>query len=123
MSFNVGDTVQLKSGGPDMTITRIGTSGGETMVWCAWFEGTKDTHALFPPGALKKPAEPSPTAGGRTAISPDAVEAAKAPDPTAANSAPVEEKDNAPLAEKNKKSQEAQIASVQSLIASLLKRS
>ena len=41
MSFSVGDTVQLKSGGPDMTVTRIGTAGGEPMVWCAWFEGSK----------------------------------------------------------------------------------
>jgi len=55
MLFKVGDTVQLKSGGPDMTVTRIGTSGGDPMVWCAWFEGTKDAYGLFPPDALKAP--------------------------------------------------------------------
>src|SRR5690349_12253597 len=55
MSLKVGDTVQLKSGGPDMTVTRIGTAGGEPMVWCAWFEGTKDAYGLFPPDALKTP--------------------------------------------------------------------
>jgi hypothetical protein len=70
------------------------------MVWCAWFEGTKDAQALVPPDTLKTPAEPRPTAGHRAAISPDAVEAAKAPDPTPADSAPVEEKGWAPLAEK-----------------------
>ena len=53
MSFKVGDTVQLKSGGPDMTVTRIGMAGGEPLVWCAWFEGTKDAYGLFPPDALK----------------------------------------------------------------------
>ena len=57
MSFKVGDTVQLKSGGPGMTVTRIGTAAGEPMVWCAWFEGTKDLYGLFPPEALKAPSE------------------------------------------------------------------
>src|SRR5438270_8286492 len=62
MSFSVGDTVQLKSGGPDMTVTRIGTAGGEPMVWCAWFEGSKDAYGLFPPEALKASPEPQPKA-------------------------------------------------------------
>src|SRR5207253_7655439 len=31
----------------------------EPMVWCAWFEGTKDAYALFPPEALKAPLEPA----------------------------------------------------------------
>jgi len=47
MSFKVGDTVSLKSGGPDMTITRIGTAGGEPMIWCVWFEGTKGLKCLW----------------------------------------------------------------------------
>jgi uncharacterized protein YodC (DUF2158 family) len=53
MSFKVGDMVKLKSGGPDMTVMKIGTAGGEPMVWCVWFEGTKDAYGLFPPEALK----------------------------------------------------------------------
>jgi uncharacterized protein YodC (DUF2158 family) len=55
MTFNVGDIVQLKSGGPDMTVTRIGASAGEPMLWCTWFDGTKDAYGLFPPNALKAP--------------------------------------------------------------------
>ena len=114
MSFNVGDTVRLKSGGPDMTVMRVGTAGGESMVWCAWFEGTKDAYGLFPPETLKA-LEPQPTGVGSTPVAPDAVEASQDAHPTPA--------DSAPLAEKSEKSLEAQIASVQSLIANLLKRS
>ncbi len=140
MSFNVGDTVQLKSGGPDMTVTRIGTAGGEPMVWCAWFEGTKDAYALFPPEALKAPLEPAeapsktpetlkappepqPTELDSAPVTPEAVEASQEPHPTQADSAPFAEKDTAPPARENEKSHEDQIASIQSLIASLLKRS
>jgi uncharacterized protein YodC (DUF2158 family) len=61
LSFKVGDTVKLKSGGPDMTVTRIGTAGDEPMVWCVWFEGTKDAYALFPPEALKASPEQTET--------------------------------------------------------------
>jgi uncharacterized protein YodC (DUF2158 family) len=135
MSFNVGDTVQLKSGGPDMTVTRIGTAGGEPMVWCAWFEGTKDAYALFPPHALKAPLEPAdapsktpkalkaPPEPDSAPVTPEAVEASQEPHPTQADSAPFAEKDPAPPAGENEKSHEDQIASIQSLIASLLKRS
>lgn len=33
-TFNVGDTVALKSGGPTMTVAEIQDTG---MVWCQWF--------------------------------------------------------------------------------------
>ena len=55
MSFKVGDTVQLKLAGSDMTVIKTGLAGGEPMVWCAWFEGTKGAHGLFAPEALKMP--------------------------------------------------------------------
>jgi len=124
MSFNVGDMVQLKSGGPHMTITRIGIAGGETMLWCAWFEGTRDAYALFPPDALKAaaeppvgvrtPSEPQPMEVDSAPVTPEAIETAPNPHPIQA--------DSAPPVEEHEKSQEATIVSIQSLIAGLLKR-
>ncbi len=35
--LKLGDIVQLKSGGPDMTILRIGTNDGSNVCDCAWF--------------------------------------------------------------------------------------
>jgi uncharacterized protein YodC (DUF2158 family) len=49
MSFNVGDVVVLKSGGPKMTVDKI--SGNE--VQCVWFEGANQKYGAFPPNALK----------------------------------------------------------------------
>ena len=53
--FQVGDVVQLKSGGPKMTVTQVGNHEiyGPT-VWCAWFVGTKKENDTFPPGSLAK---------------------------------------------------------------------
>jgi uncharacterized protein YodC (DUF2158 family) len=48
--FKVGDVVQLKSGGPKMTIEYIGNyaySGTEIKAKCVWFEGTKQKDAVF----------------------------------------------------------------------------
>ena len=142
MIFKVGDIVQLKSGGPDMTVTRSGTSGGEPMVWCAWFEGTKDAYGLFPPAALEGSSRPTkrpkllsdppealdglpeakglPTGGGEllstgAPATSGVVEASQDPHPA--------QPDSAPAPEASDKSTEAQIASIQSLIAGLLKRS
>jgi uncharacterized protein YodC (DUF2158 family) len=54
-AFKVGDVVQLKSGGPRMTVTNYGPSamGGEMLVWCDWFDGTKKLDSSFAVGAVK----------------------------------------------------------------------
>jgi uncharacterized protein YodC (DUF2158 family) len=49
--FKVGDVVQLKSGGPKMTVTVIRADGLD----CTWFEGVKQHEGNFPPDALKFP--------------------------------------------------------------------
>jgi uncharacterized protein YodC (DUF2158 family) len=54
-NLKAGDVVQLKSGGPKMTVTQAGKdSTGALTVWCAWFEGTMQKNATFPPEALKQ---------------------------------------------------------------------
>jgi len=50
--FESGDIVQLKSGGPKMTVTRCGKDGE---VYCTWFGGSKKESAAFPPQTLKLP--------------------------------------------------------------------
>jgi uncharacterized protein YodC (DUF2158 family) len=60
MSFEAGDVVQLKSGGPLMTVEQVGKGGmtGEDTVWCVWFEkvGNRQTRqeATFRPTSLEK---------------------------------------------------------------------
>ena len=49
--FNVGDIVQLKSGGPKMTVTTVPTMRGE-FVHTAWFAGAKRESGAFPAEAL-----------------------------------------------------------------------
>jgi uncharacterized protein YodC (DUF2158 family) len=139
MSFKVGDIVKLKSGGPDMTVTRIGTAGEEPMAWCVWFEGSKDVYGLFPPEALVASSELA-TAGKASeleqALAPPSQqpEALKEPQPTEADSAPLTpepveasqephptQPDGLPPAGKG--DIEAQVLSIQSMISSLLKRS
>jgi uncharacterized protein YodC (DUF2158 family) len=54
MVFKVGDTVQLKSGSPRMTVTVVGrTADGKEVVECAWFDGTQRQSSTFPPDALR----------------------------------------------------------------------
>jgi len=50
--FNIGDVVQLKSGGPKMTVTHI---RGANSLDCTWFEGVKLHEGTFPPDALRIP--------------------------------------------------------------------
>ena len=45
--FKVGDTVQLKSGGPIMTIEKIAMYGEERKAACVWFEKTKKMQGVF----------------------------------------------------------------------------
>jgi uncharacterized protein YodC (DUF2158 family) len=140
MSFKVGDTVKLKSGGPDMTVTRIGTAGDEPMVWCAWFEGTRDVYGLFPPDALRaSPSDPADAVKPSPELQPNAdpERQHQAPSerlPTEVGSAPMQpepaeaqdpqptEADRLPVAEKGGSSLEAEIASMRSLMTSWLKR-
>jgi uncharacterized protein YodC (DUF2158 family) len=53
--IKAGDVVQLKSGGPKMTVSLVGTTmGGTTLqAWCDWFEGTKKMEGSFPLTSLK----------------------------------------------------------------------
>jgi uncharacterized protein YodC (DUF2158 family) len=61
MDFAPGDIVQLKSGGPRMTVESVGQRHmtGEDAVWCVWFEtvGKKQVHKreTFAPVVLFKP--------------------------------------------------------------------
>lgn len=48
--MKAGDTVQLKSGGPTMTIREI---VDQTAV-CNWFEGHKSHHGTYPLVSLKE---------------------------------------------------------------------
>jgi uncharacterized protein YodC (DUF2158 family) len=55
--FKVGDVVQLKSGGPKMTIDTISNFGlGSThdQAKCVWFDGTKRMEDLFELPTLSK---------------------------------------------------------------------
>jgi len=52
--FQVGDTVELKSGSPTMTIERFDTIGGQPSAWCTWFVGAQRNDAEFPLSALQK---------------------------------------------------------------------
>jgi len=48
--FKIGDTVQLKSGGPIMTVNNIEKNGE---IYCQWFLGGKVEVGFFPPDSLK----------------------------------------------------------------------
>jgi uncharacterized protein YodC (DUF2158 family) len=54
MGFKIGDTVQLKSGSPRMTVTLVGLAAdGKEIVECAWFDGTQRQSGSFPTEALR----------------------------------------------------------------------
>ncbi len=60
MQFAPGDVVQLKSGGPPMTVERVGKDPKtqEETTWCTWFEKVGHRQELhrenFAPIVLEK---------------------------------------------------------------------
>ena len=50
-SFKIGDIIQLKSGGPKMTVTHI-PIGDKDIVHTSWFAGSKKESGAFPVQAL-----------------------------------------------------------------------
>jgi len=57
-AFKEGDVVQLKSGGPTMTIIALDTSSGEAT--CSWWEGRKSTEDIFDVVALELSTQQQP---------------------------------------------------------------
>jgi uncharacterized protein YodC (DUF2158 family) len=54
--FKVGDVVQLKSGGPLMTVHSIDNfspTGPDPGLLCVWFADTKKVEAVFDPRAVQ----------------------------------------------------------------------
>jgi uncharacterized protein YodC (DUF2158 family) len=55
--LKVGDVVKLKSGGPVMTIQRLGAgiaADKSQGAWCDWFVDNKPQHGWFPLTSLNK---------------------------------------------------------------------
>jgi uncharacterized protein YodC (DUF2158 family) len=55
--LKVGDVVQLKSGGPKMTIAN--TKSNPAGILCVWFDDTEPKSSRFPPETLQ-PVKKSP---------------------------------------------------------------
>jgi uncharacterized protein YodC (DUF2158 family) len=55
--YKIGDTVQLKTGGPLMTVNGFAATGGR--LFCVWFVDGENKSATFAPDALIE-AEPKP---------------------------------------------------------------
>lgn len=56
-NFQIGEVVQLKSGGPLMTVHGVGhypTAGFNPGVLCVWFDITKKVEDVFHPDALER---------------------------------------------------------------------
>ena len=60
--FKPGDVVQLKSGGPAMT---VGGRVAEDSVRCHWFDGATAMTEIFPTAAIRLYEGPKPAAGVR----------------------------------------------------------
>ena len=54
--LQTGEVVQLKSGGPRMTIAELGNYGPVSTpgVKCVWFENNKPFERVFPPEVLER---------------------------------------------------------------------
>jgi uncharacterized protein YodC (DUF2158 family) len=56
MKIEAGDVVRLKSGSPDMTVTKL----DEENAACSWFENGNVRHDIFPTVTLVKDQPTSP---------------------------------------------------------------
>ncbi|MGQ7934718.1 YodC family protein [Paraburkholderia sp. D1E] len=57
--FSKGDVVQVKSGGPAMTVSNVGDysgmgTGPQDGVLCIWFDGKKKVEDVFDAATLEK---------------------------------------------------------------------
>ncbi|MGX9455917.1 YodC family protein [Photobacterium damselae subsp. damselae] len=50
MSYKTGDTVKLKSGGPEMSVEK--PNHDKSGYWCQWFAGKKLERGNFPTNSL-----------------------------------------------------------------------
>ena len=50
--IKVGDVVQLKSGGPIMTVSSMFIYTGVTFCLCSWFVGNQSYGTIFSPESL-----------------------------------------------------------------------
>lgn len=52
MNIQIGDVVQLKGGGPQMTVESLQSATGKLK--CVWFDESKRMVGVFDPATLKK---------------------------------------------------------------------
>lgn len=52
--LSVGDLVRLKSGGPVMTVSTVGSQLGPNEAYCEWFSKDKLCHGSFVFATLEK---------------------------------------------------------------------
>ena len=57
--FSPGDIVQLKSGGPAMTVSKVNDSVSGQSYTCEWFKGASNERAVFQEDTLKIYVAPS----------------------------------------------------------------
>jgi uncharacterized protein YodC (DUF2158 family) len=52
--IKAGDVVELKSGGPRMTVAKVENWNGVMRATCHWFEGDKPQQGYFPVSSLER---------------------------------------------------------------------
>jgi uncharacterized protein YodC (DUF2158 family) len=63
--FKVGDIVQLKSGGPMMSVQNINKGDTYKPIECSWFAGKKHETARFSAETLKHASSPDENADSK----------------------------------------------------------
>jgi uncharacterized protein YodC (DUF2158 family) len=55
MEFARGDLAVLRSGGPEMTVRKVGKAAfGQQTIWCVWFDKARKVDASFDVEVLQK---------------------------------------------------------------------